>query len=326
MFEPLNVPMELRCGACGRVESYLVGRLAANPAVIVKGDPEIIDEAVCFTRYFHCKHCGAGGPWELTRASRTLVATLLAESLRNPENARIHLMEMALFDGTPLRWPTQGEAHLKQLIEKDPSNAFLWNRLGNLYKVGEVFEQALAAYREALARNEHDLESMHSMAQLLLERGEDEEAARLFHQFLRHARQAPGDMPLPLLRGQVRYALEALAALHRTSGEKIPFLPTEPLPEPKPGQEAEPVVVQLSSYDLSKEEDWERMVDSWLPPGRARERPGTVPRRGHPPRLHREHPPTPRPRLTPGGEGRVGRNDPCPCGSGKKYKNCCMRR
>jgi preprotein translocase subunit SecA len=22
---------------------------------------------------------------------------------------------------------------------------------------------------------------------------------------------------------------------------------------------------------------------------------------------------------------RVGRNDPCPCGSGKKYKNCCMR-
>ena len=21
----------------------------------------------------------------------------------------------------------------------------------------------------------------------------------------------------------------------------------------------------------------------------------------------------------------VGRNDPCPCGSGKKYKNCCGR-
>jgi SEC-C motif len=23
---------------------------------------------------------------------------------------------------------------------------------------------------------------------------------------------------------------------------------------------------------------------------------------------------------------RVSRNDPCPCGSGKKYKNCCLRR
>ena len=22
-------------------------------------------------------------------------------------------------------------------------------------------------------------------------------------------------------------------------------------------------------------------------------------------------------------EAKVGRNDPCPCGSGKKYKNCC---
>ena len=25
-------------------------------------------------------------------------------------------------------------------------------------------------------------------------------------------------------------------------------------------------------------------------------------------------------------EQRVGRNSPCPCGSGKKYKNCCMRK
>ena len=23
---------------------------------------------------------------------------------------------------------------------------------------------------------------------------------------------------------------------------------------------------------------------------------------------------------------RVGRNEPCPCGSGKKYKQCCMRK
>jgi len=23
-------------------------------------------------------------------------------------------------------------------------------------------------------------------------------------------------------------------------------------------------------------------------------------------------------------EARVGRNDPCPCGSGKKYKKCCL--
>lgn len=25
-------------------------------------------------------------------------------------------------------------------------------------------------------------------------------------------------------------------------------------------------------------------------------------------------------------EKKIGRNEPCPCGSGKKFKNCCMRK
>lgn len=25
-------------------------------------------------------------------------------------------------------------------------------------------------------------------------------------------------------------------------------------------------------------------------------------------------------------EGKVGRNDPCPCGSGRKYKQCCAKK
>lgn len=25
-------------------------------------------------------------------------------------------------------------------------------------------------------------------------------------------------------------------------------------------------------------------------------------------------------------EQKIGRNDPCPCGSGKKYKNCCINK
>jgi preprotein translocase subunit SecA len=29
-----------------------------------------------------------------------------------------------------------------------------------------------------------------------------------------------------------------------------------------------------------------------------------------------------RPRRAPQNEPKVGRNDPCPCGSGKKYKKC----
>ena len=38
------------------------------------------------------------------------------------------------------------------------------------------------------------------------------------------------------------------------------------------------------------------------------------------------HPTTTQLRRTPviRGIGRVGRNEPCPCGSGKKFKKCCM--
>jgi hypothetical protein len=35
--------------------------------------------------------------------------------------------------------------------------------------------------------------------------------------------------------------------------------------------------------------------------------------------------PGPKPSATASPDGKVGRNDPCPCGSGKKYKKCCGR-
>ena len=35
-------------------------------------------------------------------------------------------------------------------------------------------------------------------------------------------------------------------------------------------------------------------------------------------------PPRPAPRPLPKAHPRIGRNDPCPCGSGRKYKKCCM--
>ena len=35
--------------------------------------------------------------------------------------------------------------------------------------------------------------------------------------------------------------------------------------------------------------------------------------------------PDPRKQAVKVGGGKVGRNDPCPCGSGKKYKKCCGR-
>jgi len=45
-----------------------------------------------------------------------------------------------------------------------------------------------------------------------------------------------------------------------------------------------------------------------------------------PPRMPPPVPATPPPAVGRGRPGRRGRNDPCPCGSGLKYKRCCLVR
>jgi uncharacterized protein YecA (UPF0149 family) len=73
----------------------------------------------------------------------------------------------------------------------------------------------------------------------------------------------------------------------------------------------------VKTFDLSNEDGWEQLTNAFLhdaPAGRG----AAAPRR--------------RERALPGyrppvaaAPSRVGRNDPCPCGSGKKFKKCCMR-
>jgi uncharacterized protein len=70
------------------------------------------------------------------------------------------------------------------------------------------------------------------------------------------------------------------------------------------------------------EEGWDQL-DSMSEEDQARERdaiPGSV-RALHQYWLSRRSPPVPARRATP----KVGRNDLCPCGSGKKYKQCCLQ-
>jgi hypothetical protein len=320
MFEPVRTPMELRCVPCGRKGKYLPGRICLDPDVTLGRDPDRLNKSFTVTRYFHCKHCGAGGPWELTPSSIILLTALMAEALHSPQKARIHLAKLTLFDGTTSRWPTQGEAHLKGLIERDPDNYFLWSRLGNLYQIGEAPDLALEAFHQAVERNEHDVESLHSIAEIHLDHQEKEEAARYFHQVLLHARHAPAKTPPGLVRSVVRDALETLFQLHLESNKRIPVYPKVELPAD--ADSSGPVVVRLENYDLSNDRDWERLVDMWVPGTSGAPSPPNPPasswslssafsgRPGRP-----GHPRT----------GHPGRNDPCPCGSGKKFKKCCMR-
>jgi hypothetical protein len=310
--------MELRCGACGKVGKYKVGRLMLDPITAREGGPENIDKAWGFSGYFHCKRCGAGAPWELTARSRILLLALMMEAIRDPEHARIHFLRTVLFDGTICRWPTLSEAHLKGLIEKEPGNYFLWSRLGNVYKAGEAYDLAVPAFQKAVELNEHDVESLHSLAEIHLDRDEAEKAAEYYHQMLLQARHAPERTRPELLREMVDDALDQLLQIHLDSGKRIPFLPIPP--EVRSLDQADPGV-RLLNFDLSDQADRGRLIDWWItgkPPT------GPVARKAKQP------PPAPLPRALRGdplggSPGRVGRNDPCPCGSGRKFKNCCLR-
>lgn len=51
----------------------------------------------------------------------------------------------------------------------------------------------------------------------------------------------------------------------------------------------------------------------------------TWPNKGHTPSEMRNNAERPLLHVLPGGDKKPGRNDPCPCGSEKKYKKCCGR-
>src|SRR5271166_2854774 len=162
---PFDDKVDLVCKACGKMGKYDVGRICVEPpkggkvaAVQVKQE-----ESVYFSAYFHCKSCGAGGPWALPPLTQILIVALSLEAAAAPEKARIHFVRPQLFDGTVVQTATAGEAHLKHLLESKPDDAFLWSRLGNLYESAEQPELAFAAFQKAVALNPEDVESRHSL-------------------------------------------------------------------------------------------------------------------------------------------------------------------
>jgi hypothetical protein len=233
----------------------------------------------------------------------------MAEVRYSPAKARLHLGRLELFDGTVARWPAQGEAHLKQLIERSPNDPFLYNRLGNLYKAGDADELALETYQRVLELDGKNLEAFHSIAEIHVRREEPEVAASFFHRILINARVVRGHPRESLLRELVLDTLIQLSELHEQSGGTIPIYPTqtEDVTIPRPPD------ALLSELNPEDEASLARLAH-WLLTGNVGLSP---PRKALPPPL------LPRSKSIP---TRVGRNDPCPCGSGKKHKKCCLAR
>lgn len=305
----------LICGNCGKQGKYAVGRVLIDPDWFhkPKSDDLPFDEAVSYSAIFFCKHCGADGPWKVPLMTRL---ALLA-SIAIPGDRHVHLGLLQMFDGTFMRTDAASEAYLKQKLQEQPENAFIWGRLGNFYGHAGLMDRSRAAYEKAVELDPHEAESQYNLGNLRRNEGDLEGAAKCFEAAIRHIPNAPrAKNTPPNFKPQfVRACLENLFQLHHETGGEVPFPPKFDLPQKAEGKGQD--AFGLLDFDFPSEEGYEILTSIYLTgkvPERVRKRAakdasrseiegGTV-RSGKPP----------------------GRNDPCPCGSGKKYKRCCWSK
>lgn len=314
-------PLKLICGACGESGSYRVGRVIVAEAIAQCPNVADMDKYVGFTRYFRCRGCDAGGPWRLDDSAKMqILAVLVLDSVSDEADRGVYVGEMRTFDGRRSRYPTEGEAHIKELIEREPERAFLWVRLGNVYKHGDRAEWAEQAYRRAIELAPEEPEAYVCLADSLRGRGRMKAAVPYWQAALKHVRTAthlPREERLQYVEAAISWLLEnpedfnaAFKSLVEDSQQQAP---------PRPA--GEPLIVDVRSWDLDDPEDFEDVCRLFLgEPARPR-RPKPV-KDLVPPALCEL--PLIEP-LPEGGSSGASRNAPCPCGSGRKYKKCCGR-
>jgi tetratricopeptide (TPR) repeat protein len=308
----------LRCTNCRHTYHYELEKIYMGE----HGSPIIGD-------IIQCKGCGSIETYEMTADAHL---SITAELVRVLALREAQGKEVSDSSDTPLvldevirevrtlgkKVKSVSEAYhlLKGEIEKHPQEAELQKRMGNVLRNGGRPDLALPYYLEAVHLDPNDTESNHCIADILIDREQYKEAIPYLERLVPLCREAKIDEGLR--RDIFSALLHQVYIIQKKTGHKIELFQlakTEDLSEAK-----EPITVDIRSLALSDSKDFEFLYYVF--------RHGRVPKAGvkadatieaTPSReLMHGAPITRRPK-------KIGRNDPCPCGSGKKYKNCCGR-
>ncbi|MFC1861080.1 SEC-C metal-binding domain-containing protein [Chloroflexota bacterium] len=210
-----------------------------------------------------------------------------------------------------------GEAYhlLKSEIEKHPQKADLQRRMGNLLKNGEKPEMALPYYLGAIRINPDDAESYYNIVDILIDQKRYREAIPYLEQLVPSCRECKMDEGL---RRDIFSALLGQADIvQKETGHKVElFLLAKSVDI---AREKESVTIDIRSFEFADFEEFESLYHVFRY-GRVPEK---RPKAEETIEATRQREEAPRLPVTKG--KKVGRNDPCPCGSGKKYKTCCGR-
>jgi hypothetical protein len=314
--------LELRCNRCERTTGY------ETPYATIHPRPESLAEAwdgIVLGRVFECPACEQVDDYSVTARTRLeLTARAIADAAgRGP--GRVIVGECRLLDGTLVTRPSRALDHLRELAARHPEQAEGWRRLGNACERYGLFDRAEEAWRKAFDLDPDEFEAAFSLAERLF----DDSPERAFP-FLRRAveclpkatglsseqRDGFGQALARLIARTLECTDDSLALRAMWQGPRV-------------GNE---VVAHVSSVDLSAVSDFGRLgsfmarsdvlglaLTSELPPDSPTQLECLLEGTDD----------TSRPilyRLPPQvrQEPRVGRNDPCPCKSGKKYKKCCL--
>ena len=156
-FQGVSQKLRLTCRKCGDRADYDVGAICCDPGE--EGESGGINYT--FANYFRCRKCGGPGPWEIV--DRWKVLGMAARAMLGWKSERFRCARCVMFDGSVFQTPAMGEEHLLSLIQKEPGNAFLHTRLGNLFRNCGHEAKAAECYAKALRLDSNDLEARHTL-------------------------------------------------------------------------------------------------------------------------------------------------------------------
>ncbi|WP_425061287.1 tetratricopeptide repeat protein [Sporomusa carbonis] len=217
----------LTCGKCGKNGDYDLGTLAIP---VITGEGTRATDKFQAVGYFRCKHCNAAGDWNLSPTIQTMLAGKLAaavikQTIETEASSDIVLGQVLIDNDFTPRWGSDAEDYFLEKLGKNPENAYLWNRLGNIYYKGKRPELAVTAYEQALARDAGQVESMFSLGRILADCGYLETAAEYLRQAVAFAHQY-NLLTAHDLRELIVSALTILLAIYNKTDHEIDMLPT----------------------------------------------------------------------------------------------------
>jgi len=334
------VRLKLRCARCGHVDEYDVGRVVIHPR-LEQCERDGWD-GIVLGRIIVCTSCGAEDdytirPMDKLRLGLRGVVDLDPSFAKELPDGGVFFAELRLWDGTLVKRPSEALRHLRALAEQQPERGEGWRRLGNLYERYDQQGDAVAAWLRA-AEDPDEMEACFSLADHYDNEGDLQRAYHFAARtIMRLGSVGKARAAVPVRQAAAKTALGIVQAALQCSGEPLALLVVWTGPARTTDR-----IVNLSSVDLRTVRRWDRLAnllasDAIVGASLTQDLPeerctilgellesdapigGQLPRRGAF-AAARGLPPASAP-----ASAKVGRNEPCPCGSGKKYKKCCGR-